>query len=275
MKIHQGQILLNNELCEIFECSPQGGMRRSHETNSLILVSNHVKSIYDDKWKGDILHYTGMGSKGDQSLSFMQNRTLSESGSSNVEIHLFEVFEEKEYFYQGQVKLKSKPYQERQTDENGDSRSVWMFPLELINNSPARIDFKTIESLGSVKKKKTSKIAPNRLKEMVENQPKSTPSKRTTTSETYERDEKVVRYALLRSDGFCELCDKPAPFKKKDGSPFLEVHHIDFLSNGGDDSIDNVSALCPNCHRKMHALAIQSDISKLKSKALKKLNPND
>ena len=30
-----------------------------------------------------------------------------------------------------------------------------------------------------------------------------------------------------------------------------------------------------NCHRKMHALAIQSDISKLKSKALKKLNPND
>ncbi len=275
MKIHQGQILLNNELCEIFECSPQGGMRRSHETNSLILVSNHVKSIYDDKWKGDILHYTGMGSKGDQSLSFMQNRTLSESGSSNVEIHLFEVFEEKEYFYQGQVKLKSKPYQERQTDENGDSRSVWMFPLELINNSPARIDFKTIESLGSVKKKKTSKIAPNRLKEMVENQPKSTPSKRTTTSETYERDEKVVRYALLRSDGFCELCDKPAPFKKKDGSPFLEVHHIDFLSNGGDDSIDNVSALCPNCHRKMHALAIQSDISKLKSKALKRLNPND
>jgi 5-methylcytosine-specific restriction protein A len=275
MKIHQGQILLNNELCEIFECSPQGGMRRSHETNSLILVSNHVKSIYDDKWKGDILHYTGMGSKGDQSLSFMQNRTLNESSSNNIEIHLFEVFEEKKYFYQGQVKLKSKPYQERQTDENGDSRNVWMFPLELINNSPARIDFKTIESLGILKKKKTSKIAPNRLKEMVENQPKSTPSKRTTTSETYERDEKVVRYALLRSNGCCELCDKPAPFKKKDGSPFLEVHHIDFLSNGGDDSIDNVSALCPNCHRKMHALAIQSDISKLKSKALKKLNPND
>ena len=39
------------------------------------MVSNHVKSIHDDKWKGDILHYTGMGSKGDQSLSFMQNRT--------------------------------------------------------------------------------------------------------------------------------------------------------------------------------------------------------
>tara|TARA_B110000971_G_C19739912_1_gene377025 strand:+ start:26 stop:187 length:162 start_codon:yes stop_codon:yes gene_type:complete len=53
------------------------------------------------------------------------------------------------------------------------------------------------------------------------------------------------------------------------------VHHIDFLSNGGDDSSDNVSALCPNCHRKIHALAIQSDISKLKSKTLKKFVPND
>ena len=275
MKIHQGQILLNNELCEIFKCSPQGGMRRSRETNSLILISNHVKSIYDDKWKGDILHYTGMGSKGDQSLNFMQNRTLSESGSNNIEIHLFEVFEEKKYFYQGKVKLKSKPYKERQIDENGDSRSVWMFPLELINNKPARIDFKTIESLGKLKKKKTYKIDPNKLKEMVENQPKCKPSKRTTTSETYERDEKVVRYALLRSNGYCELCDKPAPFKSLDGKPFLEVHHIDFLSNGGDDSIDNVSALCPNCHRKMHVLSIQSDILKLKSKALKKFNLND
>ena len=275
MKIHQGQILLNKELCEIFECSSQGGMRRSYKTNSLILVSNHVKSIYDDKWKGDILHYTGMGTKGDQSLSFMQNPTLNESGTNNVEIHLFEVFEKKKYFYQGQVKLKSKPYQERQTDENGDSRSVWMFPLELINNTPARIDYKTIESLGNLKEKKTSKIDLNRLKEMVENQPKSTPSKRTTISETYERDEKIVRYALERSGGFCQLCEKPAPFKKKNGTPFLEVHHIDFLSNGGDDSSDNVSALCPNCHRKMHALAIQSDISKLKSKALKKFDPND
>ena len=111
MKVNQDQILSNNELCKIFECSPQGGMRRSHETNSLILVSNHVKSIYDNKWKGDILHYTGMGSKGDQSLSFIQNCTLNESSSNNIEIHLFEVFEEKKYFYQGQIKLKSKLHQ--------------------------------------------------------------------------------------------------------------------------------------------------------------------
>tara|TARA_B100001059_G_C17802863_1_gene567292 strand:+ start:45 stop:260 length:216 start_codon:yes stop_codon:yes gene_type:complete len=71
------------------------------------------------------------------------------------------------------------------------------------------------------------------------------------------------------------LCEKIAPFKKKDGSPFLEVHHIDFLKNGGDDTIENVSALCPNCHRKMHALEIKEDIEKLKVKVKIKLEIDD
>ena len=45
-----------------------------------------------------------------------------------------------------------------------------------------------------------------------------------------------------------------APFNDKKGRPFLESHHIRWLSEGGADSIDNVAALCPNCHRKMHEL---------------------
>ena len=40
--------------------------------------------------------------------------------------------------------------------------------------------------------------------------------------------------------------------KKKDSSPYLEVHHIHLLAEGGDDSVDNARALCPNCHRKAH-----------------------
>ncbi|MFX7296788.1 HNH endonuclease, partial [Acinetobacter baumannii] len=63
-----GAILNNAELCEYFLCSPQGGMRRSHKTNTLIIVSNHVESIYEDQWIGDELHYTGMGQVGDQEL---------------------------------------------------------------------------------------------------------------------------------------------------------------------------------------------------------------
>ena len=109
-QLSQGQVINNDQLCESFGCSPQGGMRRSLKTNTLVLISNHVESIYDDRWIDGVFHYTGMGQKGDQSLDFSQNKTLSESPKNNVEVHLFEVDKEKEYTYQGCVNLAGTPY---------------------------------------------------------------------------------------------------------------------------------------------------------------------
>lgn len=77
------------------------------------------------------------------------------------------------------------------------------------------------------------------------------------------RSEQVKIYAKMRAKGVCELCENPAPFDDKYGVPFLEVHHIIFLSEGGKDNIDNVAALCPNCHRKIHNLALENDVDKL------------
>jgi len=91
--LNPGDIINNDQLQEIFKCSGQGGMRRSLKTSTLTIVSNHIKSIYDDRWddKG-IMHYTGMGSEGDQSLTFAQNKNLAESKTNSVEVFLFEVF---------------------------------------------------------------------------------------------------------------------------------------------------------------------------------------
>lgn len=63
-----------------------------------------------------------------------------------------------------------------------------------------------------------------------------------------------------------ELCENPAPFEDKQGIPYLEVHHIVWLANDGPDTIDNVAALCPNCHRRMHSLNSKGDISRLKAR---------
>jgi hypothetical protein len=41
-----GEEINNGRLCDIFKCSPQGGMRRSKKTNTLVIVSNHIESIY-------------------------------------------------------------------------------------------------------------------------------------------------------------------------------------------------------------------------------------
>src|SRR4026209_2592079 len=91
------QVISNKELCEIFKCAPQGGMRRSKRTNTLVLITSQVDSIYLDRWINEVLHYTGMGKKGPQSFLSNQNKTLSESGRNKIALHLFEVHKRKEY----------------------------------------------------------------------------------------------------------------------------------------------------------------------------------
>ena len=66
------------------------------------------------------------------------------------------------------------------------------------------------------------------------------------------RDIKVISWVIKHSNGFCELCDRPAPFTRLGGVPFLEVHHVIHLSDNGPDTVSNAVALCPNCHRELH-----------------------
>jgi 5-methylcytosine-specific restriction enzyme A len=66
-----GQVLTNQEIGDLFKSTIYMEMRRSHETNTLVLVSDHTK-LYEDRWEDNIFHYTGMGKKGDQSLSFIK-----------------------------------------------------------------------------------------------------------------------------------------------------------------------------------------------------------
>lgn len=67
------------------------------------------------------------------------------------------------------------------------------------------------------------------------------------------RNPDVVAEILFEAKGICQHCKKPAPFKRYgDSSPYLEVHHKNPLSEGGEDSVANAIALCPNCHRYFH-----------------------
>lgn len=73
------------------------------------------------------------------------------------------------------------------------------------------------------------------------------------TTTTFKRNPDVVAEVLFQSKGKCGGCFENAPFyRKSDGTPYLEVHHKVPLSQGGDDTVENAIALCPNCHRKQH-----------------------
>lgn len=64
---------------------------------------------------------------------------------------------------------------------------------------------------------------------------------------------------LARSNGFCELCGSPAPFLGLDGKPYLEIHHIFPISSSGPEGVENLVALCPNCHRKVEMRPSEED----------------
>lgn len=249
----QGQVLSNKMLMDIFKCSSQGGMRRSLKTNTLVLISNHVESIYDDRWIDNVFHYTGMGQKGNQSLNSAQNKTLAQSNINGVEVHLFEVEVEKEYIYQGRVVLSGNPYTERQLDADGDDRDVVVFPLILSGANPLPFNREIFEQSQKVRERKARKLSLDELKEKAIRSHQRA-GERKVQSVQYERDPYVALFTKKRANGFCDLCLKEAPFNDKNGQPYLESHHIEWLSKGGADSIENTVALCPNCHRKMHLL---------------------
>lgn len=254
-----GSNLNNDDLIRYFLCSPQGGMRRSNRTNTLVIVSNHVASIYDDRWVDDVLHYTGMGQVGSQTLEFNQNRTLNESGLNGVCVHLFEVFTAKTYTYIGEVVLADKPYQETQLDSENQERFVWIFPLRLKSGNPPAISDVTLKELSQLKEKRARKLSDTEVEALAWRQGRAKVGKRNTRVTQYQRSPWVAEHAKRRSKGLCDLCQEAAPFNRKDGAPYLETHHVEWLVNGGADTVDNTVALCPNCHRKMHVLDDQAD----------------
>ena len=78
------------------------------------------------------------------------------------------------------------------------------------------------------------------------------PARTTSSSNQFVRDPNVIAWVCDEADGRCDACEEAAPFNRADGSPYLEVHHVRPLSEGGPDTPDNAMAGCPNCHRRLH-----------------------
>lgn len=98
------------------------------------------------------------------------------------------------------------------------------------------------------------------------------PTSETTTTTRFVRDPEVVAWILEKAGGICEVCALPAPFEDKHGDPYLEVHHVRPLADGGPDQADNAIAVCPNCHRRMHYSADKDAIRAATITQLKRLN---
>ena len=254
-----GDELTNEEIRRRFAVGTMGGMRRSKKRKLLVLISDPFKGLYQDRWDGEVLHYTGMGPTGERVLTYAQNRTLAEFPTTGIPVHLLEALEPLKYTYAGEVELIDVPYQEEQLDDKGQSRKVWMFPVRLkeggvvppitddqaraIEDSHARIARRLSTEELRARAKKAKKQPPIRTAQVV----------------AYVRDAAVAEYAKRMANAQCDLCEQKAPFRNSRNEAYLECHHIIWLAQGGEDTIENTVALCPNCHRKMHVLNHKAD----------------
>lgn len=118
-------------------------------------------------------------------------------------------------------------------------------PIYKINEE----EFHQLQEEDLIRAKKLSDLE---LQNEVDKSAKSARKIDISTSQ-YIRNPFVAELVKRQAKGICQDCKQPAPFiSKQTNEPYLESHHIQSLSDGGLDIIDNVIALCPNCHRKRH-----------------------
>lgn len=159
---------------------------------------------------------------------------------------------------------------------NGDRRKIWMRPaikpisdknllkvLQIIERNLTKTEnrqwkkmmkyLQTDLSLEYVEEKLEQEVNIALKKGDLHPKGNAHPHKVNVVTSTFIRDPEVVAAVLNRANGVCEFCRKKAPFfRKKNGTPYLEVHHKKQLKDGGADTVENALALCPNCHRMMH-----------------------
>lgn len=78
------------------------------------------------------------------------------------------------------------------------------------------------------------------------------PTRRRVAVTRFSQNAGVKAWVLQQAAGRCEGCESPAPFNAVDGLPYLELHYVRQLVEGGPDTVSNAVALCPNCHREIH-----------------------
>ena len=137
---------------------------------------------------------------------------------------------------------------------NYKKEDVFNYNWDLIRN-PYEVDYCSFEQVEDELQEKIAQAEVLSNGELKKRLSKSDPKPitATITNKVFIRNQYVIVAVLRRAKGICENCKKPAPFiKDKDNTPYLEVHHNIPLAVGGDDSVENATALCPNCHRHVH-----------------------
>jgi len=199
--------------------------------------------------KEGVFNYTGEGQEGDMKMT-KGNLAIRDHQKNRKSIYLFEKVETG-YNFVGLCNYIDDRI-EKLNDRNGELRDAIVFRLDVKNIEEITSSINSVEAPKAVYITKPSKG--KSLQQLREIALSSTPTHASTQEKIQSiqnRSTAIKLYAKKRANGICEGCNETAPFETKSG-PYLEVHHLTRLADGGADLPQNVIALCPTCHRKAH-----------------------
>ncbi len=240
------------EIHDRFGGSRQSGIAPSSRVPAIFIFtgdSGEQYGYFDGRDELGMFSYTGEGQVGDMEFK-RGNLAIREHAANGQALHLFKSRGKGK----GQEYLGEHAYgghtMRRGPDREGAQKNIIVFQLVPV----ALLDE---ESIASPDDEVTEDPAPTNLEEARKRAIEAVCDTgnemgKAALRKLYRRSKRVKDYVLLRAKGICESCQQPAPFKRKDGSAYLEPHHTTRVSDGGLDHPRYVAALCPACHRHIH-----------------------
>jgi len=223
------------------------GISKPSEHPFLLLFTGESGDDYgyeDEFLEDDTFLYTGEGTEDDMVMED-GNRAIRDHKKNGEALHLFESTDLPWIVtYLGEYECVEVRETELE-DENGELRDGFRFRLAPVGGTEIEIGGGSPATLSG--------------EELFQKAKQSSPTGNNASSggsggggRSYPRSEFVREFALRMANGVCQGCKEKAPFVDKQGQPFLEVHHLTRQSDGGADDPENVIAICPNCHRRVH-----------------------
>ena len=231
-----------------FRGQERGGIATPTAAPFIFLFTGQQGTVfgYQDGMQSDgSFEYTGEGQTGDMTFT-KGNKAIRDHAKDGKDMLLFETFKTKgQCRYLGSFVCDGWVLRMAQ-DKAGALRKAIVFklvPLENIEAATAEIGSRPPPTapLAELRQRAIAATASN---------PSGTVGK--GQRNIYARSRDVRDYVLARAKGNCEACTVPAPFKRANGTPYLEPHHTRRVSDGGPDHPRWVGAICPTCHRHIH-----------------------
>lgn len=240
------------DINDLYGGSRQSGISPSNRTPAIFLFTGDTGEQYgyrDDFDADGVFSYTGEGQVGDMQLT-KGNRAIATHAEEGRALHVFQSLgKAKGQRYIGEFTYVSHTFR-RGPDREGNDRRIIVFHLVPVGRELDEDAQEQDEPVPDTPPPRD--LAEARRRALAAFVATEGEGGRQATRTLYQRSKAVKDYVLLRAAGECESCREPAPFERRDGTPYLEPHHTTRVSDGGLDHPRYVGAVCPTCHREIH-----------------------